>query len=68
MGVSLRSETVQGAGSDPAGVLLRQSDRPQLQLVRKVEIDRSRDALLTDFGEGVQAQLEVQFEGVHPKR
>ena len=50
MGVSLRSETVQGAGSDPAGVLLRQSDRPQLQLVRKVEIDRSRDALLTDFG------------------
>ena len=25
-------------------------DRPQLQLVRKVEIDRSRDALLTDFG------------------
>jgi ribonucleoside-diphosphate reductase alpha chain len=26
------------------------SDRPQLQLVRKVEVDRSRDALLTDFG------------------
>lgn len=25
-------------------------ERPQLQLVRKVEIDRSRDALLTDFG------------------
>src|SRR5437868_7220815 len=25
-------------------------DRPQLQLVRKVEVDRSRDALLTDFG------------------
>jgi len=24
--------------------------RPQLQLVRKVEIDRTRDALLTDFG------------------
>src|SRR3954471_15300257 len=24
--------------------------RPQLQLVRKVEVDRSRDALLTDFG------------------
>ena len=23
---------------------------PQLQLVRKVEVDRSRDALLTDFG------------------
>jgi ribonucleoside-diphosphate reductase alpha chain len=28
----------------------RQSERPQLQLVRKVEVDRSRDALLTDFG------------------
>ncbi|WP_293362483.1 ribonucleoside-diphosphate reductase subunit alpha [Phenylobacterium sp.] len=26
------------------------ADRPQLQLVRKVEVDRSRDALLTDFG------------------
>jgi ribonucleoside-diphosphate reductase alpha chain len=25
-------------------------ERPQLQLVRKVEVDRSRDALLTDFG------------------
>ncbi len=25
-------------------------DRPHLELVRKVEIDRSRDALLTDFG------------------
>jgi ribonucleoside-diphosphate reductase alpha chain len=28
----------------------RPSDRPSLQLVRKVEVDRSRDALLTDFG------------------
>ena len=25
-------------------------ERPQLQLVRKVEVDRARDALLTDFG------------------
>ncbi|MDB5465302.1 MAG: nrdA [Phenylobacterium sp.] len=25
-------------------------ERPQLQLVRKVEVDRSRDAMLTDFG------------------
>ena len=25
-------------------------ERPQLQLVRKVEVDRGRDALLTDFG------------------
>ncbi|HEY3799237.1 MAG TPA: ribonucleoside-diphosphate reductase subunit alpha [Caulobacteraceae bacterium] len=28
----------------------RPTERPTLQLVRKVEIDRSRDALLTDFG------------------
>jgi ribonucleoside-diphosphate reductase alpha chain len=28
----------------------RRAARPQLQLVRKVEVDRSRDALLTDFG------------------
>jgi len=28
----------------------RPGERPQLKLVRKVEIDRSRDALLTDFG------------------
>src|SRR3954468_18760995 len=27
-----------------------QAERPQLQLVRKVEVDRDRDALLTDFG------------------
>jgi len=29
---------------------VRRPARPQLQLVRKVEVDRSRDALLTDFG------------------
>src|SRR5580704_8842830 len=28
----------------------RPGERPVLQLVRKVEVDRSRDALLTDFG------------------
>jgi ribonucleoside-diphosphate reductase alpha chain len=28
----------------------RPSERPRLQLVRKVEVDRSRDSLLTDFG------------------
>ena len=28
----------------------RPVERPPLQLVRKVEVDRSRDALLTDFG------------------
>src|ERR1043166_5882393 len=26
------------------------AEPPQLQLVKKVEVDRSRDALLTDFG------------------
>jgi len=29
---------------------LRTSERPKLALVRKVEVDRARDALLTDFG------------------
>jgi ribonucleoside-diphosphate reductase alpha chain len=29
---------------------MRIADKPKLQLVRKVEVDRSRDALLTDFG------------------
>jgi ribonucleoside-diphosphate reductase alpha chain len=28
----------------------RRGERPQLQLVRKVEVDRARDDLLTDFG------------------
>ena len=40
VGISEASERV--APAPPA--------RPQLQLVRKVEVDRSRDALLTDFG------------------
>jgi ribonucleoside-diphosphate reductase alpha chain len=40
VGISEASERV--APAAPA--------RPQLQLVRKVEVDRSRDALLTDFG------------------
>jgi ribonucleoside-diphosphate reductase alpha chain len=37
---------VSGAVERPLGRV----ERPQLQLVRKVEVDRSRDALLTDFG------------------
>src|SRR5665213_3722330 len=32
------------------GQRVRPTDRPRLALVRKVEIDRARDALLTDFG------------------
>jgi len=35
----------EAAGSEPW-----LADRPQLSLVRKVEVDRSRDALLTEFG------------------
>jgi ribonucleoside-diphosphate reductase alpha chain len=34
---------------DTAGSVM-QRPKPQLQLVRKVEVDRTRDALLTDFG------------------
>ena len=34
----------------PAAQSSKPAERPQLHLVRKVEIDRSRDALLTDFG------------------
>jgi ribonucleoside-diphosphate reductase alpha chain len=41
-----KHEVVQGAGERAA----RPLNQPQLQLVRKVEVDRSRDALLTDFG------------------
>ena len=40
-------KVVVGAGVARQGA---PSERPVLQLVRKVEIDRSRDALLTDFG------------------
>ena len=36
--------------SEAARSVRDRADRPQLQLVRKVEVDRSRDALLTDFG------------------
>jgi ribonucleoside-diphosphate reductase alpha chain len=34
----------------PRHVRPKTAERPSLKLVRKVEIDRSRDALLTDFG------------------
>src|SRR5271156_2992754 len=37
-------------GVSAAAARPRPTERPPLQLVRKVEIDRSRDALLTDFG------------------
>ena len=35
---------------DQSASAMRIADRPKLQLVRKVEVDRSRDALLTAFG------------------
>src|SRR3990167_5678256 len=44
------SEAVIRTVSDATQVVAERSERPQLQLVRKVVVDRSRDALLTDFG------------------
>ena len=48
----IRSEAVQSSPKirEARFDSTRPGDRPQLQLVRKVEVDRSRDALLTDFG------------------
>jgi len=44
------SEATKAAFEDGPGTRVRPAERPRLALVRKVEIDRSRDALLTDFG------------------
>ncbi len=44
------SEAAVRAISAAVKVGSERAERPQLQLVRKVEVDRSRDALLTDFG------------------
>jgi ribonucleoside-diphosphate reductase alpha chain len=44
------SEAIVRTVSEAAQATPERSERPQLQLVRKVEVDRSRDALLTDFG------------------
>jgi ribonucleoside-diphosphate reductase alpha chain len=44
------SEAVQRSVSEGVRDASARLERPQLQLVRKVEVDRSRDALLTDFG------------------
>ena len=48
----MRSEAVKKAPSLREGkfAATRPGERPQLQLVRKVEVDRSRDDLLTAFG------------------
>ena len=44
------SEAAKIATSQTRTSGMRTSERPQLSLVRKVQVDRSRDALLTDFG------------------
>jgi ribonucleoside-diphosphate reductase alpha chain len=46
--ISGEAKKTVGATQDRA--LARPVERPQLHLVRKVEVDRSRDELLTDFG------------------
>jgi len=45
-----REAVKQRAAQPKARREARRPQLPQLQLVRKVEVDRSRDALLTDFG------------------
>ena len=44
------SEAVQVGIAEASERVASPSARPPLQLVRKVEVDRTRDALLTDFG------------------
>src|SRR5215203_749652 len=44
------SEAKQISVGDTRFASTRPTGRPELKLVRKVEVDRSRDALLTDFG------------------
>jgi ribonucleoside-diphosphate reductase alpha chain len=44
------SEAAKVGVVEQAGRVEGRAERPQLQLVRKVEVDRARDALLTDFG------------------
>jgi len=46
----MRSEATKEAFDTDRGNMARPAERPRLALVRKVEIDRGRDALLTDFG------------------
>jgi ribonucleoside-diphosphate reductase alpha chain len=41
---------VQGSPKTRKGKPAMRAERPQLSLVRTIEVDRSRDALLTDFG------------------
>ncbi|WP_395670409.1 ribonucleoside-diphosphate reductase subunit alpha [Phenylobacterium sp.] len=50
MSEAAKVETAQAEAAQSAERSGLRPERPQLQLVRKVEVDRSRDALLTDFG------------------
>src|SRR5688500_7509369 len=48
IGNEAKKETQSAAARFKAAAPMK--ERPQLQLVRKVEVDRTRDSLLTDFG------------------
>jgi ribonucleoside-diphosphate reductase alpha chain len=48
--MSVSEAAARRLGQTSAKDAKKRPGRPQLQLVRKVEVDRSRDALLTDFG------------------
>src|SRR5579859_7741914 len=50
MGSEAKKAVVEAAQRGGVTARARSVERPPLQLVRKVEIDRSRDSLLTDFG------------------
>ena len=51
LGVMMGSEAARSATFESAeDVSARPTERPQLQLVKSVQIDRTRDGLLTDFG------------------
>jgi ribonucleoside-diphosphate reductase alpha chain len=50
MGSEAKKTVVEAGQRAGVAARARPVERPPLQLVRKVEIDRSRDSLLTDFG------------------
>jgi ribonucleoside-diphosphate reductase alpha chain len=50
MGSKDMSEAAKVGIAETSERVVARPERPQLQLVRKVEVDRSRDAKLTDFG------------------
>ncbi|MEW6599069.1 MAG: ribonucleoside-diphosphate reductase subunit alpha [Pseudomonadota bacterium] len=46
----IEAAKIERSAAKERGKPVRQDERPKLQLVRKIEVDHSRDALLTDFG------------------